>query len=141
MYAIFLWTYYYLRRLYFVINLTAHVVLLPYGKYWSAARNIRDNEALANAAKISRTRIQVGWQYKLWEEGSAWLSDQVAQWYANAAQKSMIRAPLCSLDVILSVFIIRQGNIYYRPFLPFFLKMIPKILILHLTLISILFNV
>lgn len=34
-----------------------------YGLYWSAARYIRDNEALANLANISRTRIKFGLQY------------------------------------------------------------------------------
>lgn len=38
-------------------------VLQLYGKYWFVARNICDNEAIANLQKISHMRIKIGLQY------------------------------------------------------------------------------
>lgn len=44
--------------------LSTHFFLLQvYGIYWSVARNIRDNEALPNLAKISQMWIKDGLQY------------------------------------------------------------------------------
>lgn len=39
------------------INWFAHVLLLPYGEYWSGARNIRDNEAQWPVAQNSMIRV------------------------------------------------------------------------------------
>lgn len=71
------------------INWFAHVLLLPYGEYWSGARNIRDNEALANAAKISRIRIQAGVLYEKRK-----VHGSVVKCIRPVAQNSMIRVPL-----------------------------------------------
>lgn len=38
-------------------------VIQPYDKGWFAASNIRDDDALANIANISRLQIKVGLQY------------------------------------------------------------------------------
>lgn len=45
-----------------VLSTPVFFLLQLFGKYWSAAKNIRDNEALVNLAKISCTQIIVGLQ-------------------------------------------------------------------------------
>lgn len=53
------------RQLIFATKPNPHLFFLIqlYGKYWSMARNICDNEALANFTKISRMQIKVGSQF------------------------------------------------------------------------------